>query len=232
MPLLDHFHPPLHPRRCWQSFYSAWLNVIADSLNLGPLPADCFAEGILQPSHPLPCPPEPGEDPRWAAVLSPSSWLPPEPGLVLPAVLSGQFAVLVYRSEDQRLVSAVILVAPTCKDRPHHRPSQAIQCASYLARGVNVVLIDIVTGKRGNLHNELMRLLGHDERSFLPRDSSLLAVAYRPVVRGGVPQIEVWPSTLGVGQPLPVLPLALGEVCLPLDLETTYMAACQRRRLL
>jgi hypothetical protein len=47
-----------------------------------------------------------------------------------------------------------------------------------------------------------------------------------------VEQIEVWPVPLAVGQPLPVLPLALNaELCLPLDLEATYIAACQRRRL-
>ena len=41
-----------------------------------------------------------------------------------------------------------------------------------------------------------------------------------------------WPQALAVGQPLPVLPLALNaELCLPLDLEASYAVACQRRRL-
>ena len=45
-------------------------------------------------------------------------------------------------------------------------------------------------------------------------------------------QIEVWPALLEIGRPLPVLPLALNaEQCLPVDLEATYTAACQRRRL-
>jgi hypothetical protein len=78
----------------------------------------------------------------------------------------------------------------------------------------------------------MMRLLDHGEESLLPPEVLLYAVAYRPVVRDQVEQIELWPAPLAVGQPLPELPLALNaELCLPLDLEATYVAACQRRRL-
>ena len=60
----------------------------------------------------------------------------------------------------------------------------------------------------------------------------LYGVAYRPIVREGQSQIEIWPSGLEIGRGLPVLPLALNaEIVLPLDLEATYTAACQRRRL-
>ena len=53
------------------------------------------------------------------------------------------------------------------------------------------------------------------------------------MVRERAEQTEVWPATLAVGQALPVLPLALdAEISLPLDLEATYLTACQRRRLL
>ncbi len=43
MPLLDHFHPPLYPRRSWESFHSRWANSIADQLN-ELLPSRYFAE--------------------------------------------------------------------------------------------------------------------------------------------------------------------------------------------
>jgi hypothetical protein len=60
----------------------------------------------------------------------------------------------------------------------------------------------------------------------------LYSVAYRPIVRNQHEQIEVWMSPLEIGGFLPVLPLALNaEQCLPIDLEATYTAACQRRRL-
>ena len=42
-----------------------------------------------------------------------------------------------------------------------------------------------------------------------PPRTLLYGVAYRPIVREGQEQIEIWPSPLEIGQPLPVLPLAL-----------------------
>jgi len=66
----------------------------------------------------------------------------------------------------------------------------------------------------------------------LRADTDLYAIAYRPIVRDQQERIEVWTSPLEIGAVLPVLPLALdAEQCLPIDLESTYTAACQRRRL-
>jgi hypothetical protein len=44
MPLLDHFHPPLHGPRRWEGFHHAWATVIAQHLNQEFLPPDYFAE--------------------------------------------------------------------------------------------------------------------------------------------------------------------------------------------
>jgi hypothetical protein len=53
-----------------------------------------------------------------------------------------------------------------------------------------------------------------------------------PVRRRQADVIDLWPATLSLGQPLPTLPLFLGvEVCLPIDLEITYMEACRRLKL-
>lgn len=46
MPLLDHFHPPLTPKRHWESFHSAWAGAIADVLNRDLLPPEYFAEEL------------------------------------------------------------------------------------------------------------------------------------------------------------------------------------------
>ena len=43
MPLLDHFHAPLDPRRAWESFHSRLANSIADQLNEA-LPQRFFAQ--------------------------------------------------------------------------------------------------------------------------------------------------------------------------------------------
>ena len=44
MPLLDHFHPPLHGPRRWEGFHHAWATVIAQHLNRDVLPPGYFAE--------------------------------------------------------------------------------------------------------------------------------------------------------------------------------------------
>ena len=44
MPLLDHFRPPLHPQRHWESFYANWAGAMADLLNEDLLPEGYFAE--------------------------------------------------------------------------------------------------------------------------------------------------------------------------------------------
>ena len=151
----------------------------------------------------------------------------------MPAAFPDTFEVLVFESEGgANLVAAVELVSPANKDRPAHRHAFAIKCASYLAQGVGLVIIDIVTSRDANLHNEVIGVLGHGDPYVLPAGVGLYAVAYRPIVRESAEQIEVWPNPLALGQSLPVVPLALNaELSLALDLEETYAAACQRRRL-
>src|SRR5262245_42910657 len=47
MPLLDHFHPPLHGPRRWEGFHHAWATFIAAQLNQETLPPDYFAESEI-----------------------------------------------------------------------------------------------------------------------------------------------------------------------------------------
>jgi hypothetical protein len=240
MPLLDHFHPPLAPRRHWESFHVNWAGAIADALNESLLPEGYFAEEHAQlgpfveidvatftDSRPS------GDRAGGTATLPPRACAPPAPALVVPAAFPDGVEVLVFESEGgARLVAAIELVSPVNKDRGGHRQAFAIKCASYLCRGISLIVIDFVTSRQANLHNEMMRVLGHGEEFALPAETFLYAVAYRPIVRDQEEQIEVWPSPLEIGGFLPVLPLALdAEQCLPIDLEATYSAACQRRRL-
>jgi hypothetical protein len=220
MPLLDHFHPPLAPRRHWESFHVNWAGAMADALNDRLLPEGYFAEEHAQLG-------------ARAATLPAQVWEPPAPTMVVPAAFPDSFEVLVFQGEGgATLVAAIELISPANKDRPAHRQAFAINCASYLCQGISLMIVDIVTSRQANLHNEMMRLLGNGDAFALPDKVVLYAVAYRPLVRDQTEQIEVWPATLALGQTLPVLPLALdAELCLPLDLEATYTAACQRRRL-
>ncbi len=92
--------------------------------------------------------------------------------------------------------------------------------------------MDIVTNRLANLHNEIVNLLGRSEPYLLAPSATTYAVAYRPSRQPAGDQIELWPKLLTVGQPLPVLPLALrNAMTLPVDLEETYEEARQRSRL-
>jgi hypothetical protein len=92
-------------------------------------------------------------------------------------------------------------------------------------------VIDVVTNRLANLHDELMDLLGHPSAK-IPESPLVYAVAYRPVRRKAGDQIDCWPFPLAVGDPLPEVPLVLKDgPTLPLDLELTYSDACRRSRL-
>lgn len=235
MPLLDHFHPPLHPRRHRESFHVTWAGAIADLLNESLLPDGYFAEehahaGARVEIDVATFADEPA--PAGAAVAT-RAYAPPAPPLTVPAAFPDEFEVRVYEAEGgARLVAAIELVSPANKDRESHRRALATKCAGYLAQGIAVVVVDVVTSRGGNLHADVLRLLGRDADTGLPDRTDLYAVAYRPVVRDGAAVVEVWPAALAVGRELPTLPLALNaETCLPIDLEATYTVACNRRRL-
>lgn len=152
----------------------------------------------------------------------------------MPAVFPDEIEVLVYRYEGGAvLVGAIELVSPANKDRPETRRAFAARCESLLQRGVGLIVVDIVSDNRANLHDEWVRLLGHPDAYLFPSGASLYATAYRPSRREQGDQIEVWWSPLVIGGALPVLPLGLFRgPCLPLDLEATYVESCRRGRLL
>jgi hypothetical protein len=240
MPLLDHFHSPLAPRRHWESFHVNWAGAIADSLNESLLPEGYFAEehARLGAHVEIDVATFDGSGPSTSGAATTTTlparvWTPPAPALVIPAAFTDLFEVLVFESEGgSRLVAAIELVSPANKDREAHRRAFSIKCASYLTQGIGLIVIDIVTSRQANLHDEIMTLLGHGETLALTPSIALYAVAYRPIVRAQQELIEAWPQALSVGESLPVLPLSLtAEICLPVDLESTYTFACQRRRL-
>jgi Protein of unknown function (DUF4058) len=134
--------------------------------------------------------------------------------------------------DDYRLVAVVELVSPRNKDRPEARRAFAAKCAAYLQRGIGVIMVDTVTTRQANMHNELVRLLEREDRFQMPAEVWLATVAYRPARRGDANEIDVWTAPLVVGGALPVLPLALlGTRAIPLDLEATYTEARQQGRL-
>jgi hypothetical protein len=131
------------------------------------------------------------------------------------------------------LVAAIELVSPGNKDRAESRRAFAAKCVGYLTQGIGLIIVDVVTNRHANLHDEVVTLLRNGEQFLFPFKPLVYATAYRPVHRDDVEQIDVWLETLAVGQLLRVLPLALtGELSLRLDLESTYQEACRKLRLI
>lgn len=222
VPLHDHFRPPLSERRRWHSLLSAWATWLAGSLN-ELLPRPFFAEPNVQF----------GIEVDVAAFEEPASegerggaWTAPPPVVTLPYPrVTDAVEVLIYGQEGgPTLVGAVELVSPSNKDRPEHREAFVTKCDAYLQRGLGLVVVDVVTSRSADL---LARVGGAPGAA-----RELYASAYHPVEREGAPCLDVWLEPLGIGQPLPMLPLWLRRAgCFPLDLERAYASACHQLRI-
>ena len=238
MPLLDHFQPPLKPGRHWESFHSVWCTTIMAELNRR-LPDRYFAEAETQVGGRIEVDVPAWEEEKRAAApganggVAIETWAPPATSLVMPTVFPDEFEVRVFDSSGgATLVAAVELVSPANKDRPESRVGFAAKCLAYLQRGIGLVIVDVVTEKRFNLHNQLVDLLQQEVRFAFPGQTFLYSSAFRPARRPAGDQIDVWLHPIVVGQPLPTMPLALrGGPTLPVDLEATYSEARQRSRL-
>jgi uncharacterized protein DUF4058 len=241
MPLLDHFRPPLSTQRHWESFHTTWATAIADALNADWLPEGYFAEEQLHPAARVEIDVATFEEEVAAtasagglAVAGARTYSPSAPAWTIPSVTLEGVELLVFHSEGgPTLVGAVELVSPGNKDRAETRRAFVTKCASYLHQGVGLVIIDVVTSRSANLHNELISLLNQPGEFRLPAGADLYGIAYRPVRRNERDEIDVWPQTLAIGKALPELPLWLGpQLVVPVNLESTYTSACRRRRLL
>jgi hypothetical protein len=246
MPLLDHFHPPLSQQRHWESFHSRWAAALADAINASGLPSGYFAEmqvTLVGGRVEVDVPTLEGSSNGIASAttLSPQGgvatqvapvWTPPEPPLEMPPIFPDEIEVLVFTTEaGPTLVGAIELVSPGNKDRPEARRAFAMKCLAYLQQGIGLVVVDVTTTRRANLHDEMVGLLTEDAPAF-PGEApvSLDAAAYRPFRRADAERIAIWPAPLAIGHDLPVLPLWLRGLptAVRIDLEATYTEARQR----
>jgi hypothetical protein len=233
MPLLDHFRPPLEALRPWSGFHSAWASSIAACLNRGLLPPRFSAIPNLQLSGgTIEIDVATIREDGWQGPMDGETaiWSPPRPAGVVTVDFAGldAFEVLVHYDDGEvRLVAAIELVSLANKDRPSTRRAFAMKCANYLEQGISVIVVDIVTRRHANLHEDLLGLLDRGSDQVWTTSTGLYAVAYRSLRANGNREITWWPETLTVGDVLPQMPLWIGlDICVRLDLEKTYMATC------
>src|SRR5437870_13631548 len=117
MPLLDHFHPPLHGPRRWEGFHHAWATTIAQQLNQDVLPTDYYAEpeisigaelendlGTMESARP---------DARSGAATA--VWSPPRPKIAAPVSFArlDSYEVRVYQDLGGAALRAAIQLIST-----------------------------------------------------------------------------------------------------------------------
>jgi hypothetical protein len=242
MPLLDHFHPPVKDLLPWESLHASWAMRLADALNDQWLSREFLATEHTHVGPHVEIDVATFERPGVALASSgdgsttatlPRTYAPPVARCAVPVVFPDTFEVRITSSGGWNLVGAIELVSPGNKDRAEERRAFATKCASYLHAGASVVLIDIVTNRRANLHNEVLRLLGGAEAALLPEDTHLYAAAYRPVLRQDRTEVDVWTERVAVGEILPTMPLRLtGDLFVPIEFEPVYQETCRRRRVI
>lgn len=137
MPLLDHFHPPLHGPRRWEGFHHAWATFIAQQLNQQTLPPGYFAESEMSVGPELEidvAAMQDRSDSDGPANAKPDGgavpvWSPPRPAITAQVQFSHLegYEVRVYQDlGGAQLRAAIDLVSPTAGDGP----------AGAVARGV------------------------------------------------------------------------------------------------
>ena len=162
--LLDHFHPPLKGVRHWEAFHSSWASNLAAELNRI-LPIDWFAEPTVHYGiqvAPEITPDVAAWDDAASATTSPSPWSPETPTLTLDFFVTTDIVqVDVYnQTSGPMLDGAIELVSPSNKDRPDARAAFVGKCASLLHEVIGLVVVDVVTDRHANLHNDLIQHLG------------------------------------------------------------------------
>ncbi|MHB1556114.1 MAG: DUF4058 family protein [Isosphaeraceae bacterium] len=243
MPLRDHFRPA---RGRWDALHGGWPMMIATELNrrlpppysaaprvhIGALEVDIAAFDPDWAPDGSPVITGPADVPASAPQAAPD-WTPPEPTATIVADLPmiDEYEVRVYDTANGLLVAAIELVSPANKDRPESRGAFVTKCATMLSRRVCITIVDVATNRSANLFGELLTLMGQ-AGEFPAATGPLYAATCRRTGGEGHPRFETWSHRLVLGQPLPTLPLWLGDqLVVPLDLEVSYEETCRNLHL-
>jgi Protein of unknown function (DUF4058) len=235
MPLLDHFHGSNLEELPWESVNTLWIAAVVANLNQM-LPQDrfrAFAKRHLGPQveadvaefesiHST------GSANGAVATLM-ETYAPPAL-VTAPAIFPDDIEVQIADANNRRRLVAVIeFVSPGNKKETDERNSFVAKCCTYLRQGIGLVVVDVVTSRTANLHDELMRFMGLQAPYLFTKPTPIYAVSYRPIHRPSQNAIDLWPEALEVGASLPTVPLPLkGAGLVPLDLEATYGTALEQ----
>jgi hypothetical protein len=205
-------------------FHQGWVVNLTNALNNGLLPPDYMAMTEQVAGRPIPdvvtlTTREPKGEPGGIAVAK----APPTARIIsrLEKVNYAKRADrVVIRHGRGKVVAIVEIVSPGNKDSRHAIRSFVEKAADIVNQGVNLVVVDLFppTPRDPNgIHKAIWDELG-DEPFEAPSGKPLIVASY---IGGDIPTAYVEP--VGVGDPLPSLPIFLSETrYIPAPLETTY----------
>ena len=242
MPLRDHFRPPVNDKHTWDAVHGQWPGEIVRSL-FDILPSGYQAEPNIHLGSPFEIDigtlEDDGYDPDHFAGTRPggvATLSALAPTLTVEAELSepDDYEVLIYDADrGRRLVAAIELVSPANKDRPGRREVFTGKVLGLLQQGVCVSIVDLVTVRQFNLYADLLTALGRNDPHLGNTPPETYAVTLRSRERRKKQSLlDVWFYPMGVGQPLPTLPIWLTpELHVMLPLEPSYQETCQLLRI-
>ncbi len=157
---------------------------------------------------------------------------PAEPTLVAPArFIDGAGVEVIETREGRRVAAAVLFATPDNKVDSDAALAFAVRVAGLLGTGAGVVVVDALPGPPAwatHLHS----LTGVYPLARRPRGSEATVLVVQPEILGGASSFAVWLHALASGFPLPTVSLPVrGAAYLTLDLEATYLEACERGRI-
>lgn len=234
MPLQNHFKPPLSVRRHWHAFHNAWATYISSDLNRK-LPEGYFAEPNVQ--YGIEIDVAAFEEGKFSNVspFTPKGrkrWIPQTPNHSVPFPFeTDTVEISLYNNEAGPILAAAIeLVSPANKDRLSNRSAFVSKCETYLQQGIGLVIVDIVTSCKINLHDDFVARLGLSKTTKMNTD--LYVVSYHPVEHNREKHLDIWQEEIKINKELPTMPLWLrNSLCLPLELEATYQRTCREQRI-
>jgi len=227
MPLLDHFRKPVETRAPWASVGTIWTGILAMYLNRLLPNNRYFALAKVYQGSQTEADISEYEVQGEAAPSEQSLGLLPVPEAVVTVntrlPIFDEYSIQIHdERDDMKLVAAIEFVSPANKDLEEARIQFTQKCVGYLRLGIGLVLVDVVTTRGANLHNDLLEEMDAADVGLLA-DCSLYTVGYQPRVDGEHCQLKMWPYPAQVGGSLRSVPLALKNgpmVMLPL--EETY----------
>lgn len=216
MPLHDHFRPPMSEHLAGTPLHHSWASEIACRLNRHRLRRPFRAREHYQHGSEL-------------EIDIAAQEQRPTAQVVAPALFPDEIEIRIYDGPGSwHLVGAMELISRSNKNTPERREAFVCKCATYLRAGVSVVLVDVVTDRHANLHNQLLDLLSV-EGGRMADPTPVYASANRPIKRGGRDEMDIWFSPCTVGTELPTMPLRLtGDLFVPIEMELTYDEVLQR----